>query len=275
MMKSLVEAAIKQRLVVCVLAVVLFFFGLREATRLSVDAFPDVTNVQVQIATEATGRSPEEIERFVTVPLEISLTGLPGLVEMRSLNKSGLSIITLVFTDATDVYFARQLVMERLIEVTTRMPVGITPVLGPVSTGLGEVYQYTLDHPDDGQRALTPTELAERRIVQDWVVRPLLRSIPGVAEINSQGGYVRQYQVLAKPERLLHHDVSIDQVFEAIAKNNANASGGILPQRSEQYLIRGVGLIRTLEDISNIVVREKNGVPLYVRDLAGVTLGHE
>ena len=275
MLTSLIRAALSQRLVVVVLALVLCAFGLREATRLSVDAFPDVTNVQVQIATEATGRSPEEIERFVTVPLEISMTGLPGLVEMRSLNKSGLSIITLVFTDATDVYFARQLVLERLIEVTPRMPEGITPVLGPVSTGLGEVYQYTLDHPDDGQRALTPAELAERRIVQDWVVRPLLRSIPGVAEINSQGGYVRQYQVLAKPERLLHHNISIEQVFEAVAKNNANASGGILPQRSEQYLIRGVGLIRTLDDIANIVVREKNGVPLYVRDLADVTIGHE
>ncbi|MFN4329397.1 MAG: efflux RND transporter permease subunit [Limnobacter sp.] len=275
MLGSLIRAALSQRLVVVVLSLVLCAFGLREATRLSVDAFPDVTNVQVQIATEATGRSPEEIERFITVPLEISMTGLPGLVEMRSLNKSGLSIITLVFTDETDVYFARQLVMERLIEVTPRMPTGITPVLGPVSTGLGEVYQYTLDHPDDGKRELTPQELAERRIVQDWVVRPMLRSIPGVAEINSQGGYVRQYQVLAKPERLLQHGITIDQVYEAVAKNNANASGGILPQRSEQFLIRGVGLIRTLDDIANIVVREQNGVPLYVKDLGEVTIGHE
>lgn len=275
MLNSLIRAALSQRLVVVVLALVLCAFGVREATRLSVDAFPDVTNVQVQIATEATGRSPEEIERFVTVPLEIAMTGLPGMVEMRSLNKSGLSIITLVFTDKTDVYFARQLVTERLIEIAPRMPPGITPVLGPVSTGLGEVYQYTLDHPDDGQRELTPAELAERRIVQDWVVRPLLRSIPGVAEINSQGGYVRQYQVLVKPDRLLHHGLSIGEVYEAIAKNNANASGGILPQRAEQFLIRGVGLIRTLDDIGTIVVREKNGVPLYVRDLAEVTLGHE
>ncbi len=274
MLNSLIRAALGQRLVV-VLALVLCAFGVREATRLSVDAFPDVTNVQVQIATEATGRSPEEIERFVTVPLEIAMTGLPGLVEMRSLNKSGLSIITLVFTEKTDVYFARQLVTERLIEIATRMPVGITPVLGPLSTGLGEVYQYTLDHPDDAQRELTPAELTERRIVQDWVVRPLLRSIAGVAEINSQGGYVRQYQVLTKPERLLHHHVTIGHVYEAIAKNNANASGGILPQRTEQYLIRGIGLIRTLDDISDIVVREQNGVPLYVRDLADVTLGHE
>jgi cobalt-zinc-cadmium resistance protein CzcA len=243
--------------------------------KLSVDAFPDVTNVQVQVATEALGRSPEEIERFVTIPLEIAMTGLPGLVEMRSLNKSGLSIITLVFTDQTDVYFARQLVTERLIEVRGNLPPGISPVLGPVSTGLGEVYQYTLDHPDDGQRELTPEELAERRIVQDWVVRPLLRSIPGVAEINSQGGYVRQYQALVKPDRLLHYGLTVNDVFEAIAKNNANASGGVLPQQSEQYLIRGVGLIRSVEDIGNIVVRELNGVPVFVKNLAEVTIGHE
>jgi cobalt-zinc-cadmium resistance protein CzcA len=260
---------------VVVIALVVCAFGIRASMKLSVDAFPDVTNVQVQVATEALGRSPEEIERFVTIPLEIAMTGLPGLVEMRSLNKSGLSIITLVFTDQTDVYFARQLVTERLIEVRGNLPPGISPVLGPVSTGLGEVYQYTLDHPDDGQRELTPQELAERRIVQDWVVRPLLRSIPGVAEINSQGGYVRQYQALVKPDRLLHYGLTVNDVFEAIAKNNANASGGVLPQQSEQYLIRGVGLIRSVEDIGNIVVRELNGVPVFVKNLAEVTIGHE
>ncbi|CAG2150391.1 efflux RND transporter permease subunit [Cupriavidus numazuensis] len=275
MMKSLVEAAIKQRLVVCVLAVVLFFFGLRAATKLSVDAFPDVTNVQVQIATEATGRSPEEVERFVTVPVEMAMTGLPGLEEMRSLNKAGLSLITLVFTDATDVYFARQLVMERLIEVSGRMPEGVTPVLGPVSTGLGEVYQYTLDRPDDGNRELTQEELAERRIAQDWVVRPLLRSIPGVAEINSQGGYVRQYQALVNPERMRHYDVSIQQVYQALARNNANSGGGVLPHYAEQYLIRGVGLAKGVDDLGSIVLKEVAGTPVYLRDVATVTIGHE
>ncbi|MFM1939394.1 MAG: efflux RND transporter permease subunit [Burkholderiaceae bacterium] len=275
MLARLVKGALNQRLLVVVIAMVVCAFGIRASMKLSVDAFPDVTNVQVQVATEALGRSPEEIERFVTIPLEIAMTGLPGLVEMRSLNKSGLSIITLVFTDQTDVYFARQLVTERLIEVRGNLPPGISPVLGPVSTGLGEVYQYTLDHPDDGQRELTPEELAERRIVQDWVVRPLLRSIPGVAEINSQGGYVRQYQALVKPDRLLHYGLTVNDVFEAIAKNNANASGGVLPQQSEQYLIRGVGLIRSVEDIGNIVVRELNGVPVFVKNLAEVTIGHE
>lgn len=275
MMTSLVEAAIKQRLVVCVVAVVLFFFGLRAAGKLSVDAFPDVTNVQVQIATEATGRSPEEVERFVTVPIEMSMTGLPGLEEMRSLNKAGLSLITLVFTDKTDVYFARQLVMERLIEVSGRMPEGVTPVLGPVSTGLGEVYQYTLDRPDDGDRELTQEELAERRIAQDWVVRPLLRSIPGVAEINSQGGYVRQYQALVNPERMRHYEVSLQQVYQALARNNANSGGGVLPHYAEQYLIRGVGLAKGVDDIGSIVLKEVNGTPVYLRDVAQVTIGHE
>lgn len=275
MMTSLVEAAIKQRLVVCVIAVVLFLFGLRAAGKLSVDAFPDVTNVQVQIATEATGRSPEEVERFVTVPIEMSMTGLPGLEEMRSLNKAGLSLITLVFTDKTDVYFARQLVMERLIEVAGRMPEGVTPVLGPVSTGLGEVYQYTLDRADDGDRDLTQEELAERRIAQDWVVRPLLRSIPGVAEINSQGGYVRQYQALVNPDRMRHYEVSLQQVYQALARNNANSGGGVLPHYAEQYLIRGVGLAKGVDDIGSIVLKEVNGTPVYLRDVAQVTIGHE
>ncbi|GGH66096.1 cytochrome-c peroxidase [Comamonas phosphati] len=275
MIASLIRAALKQRLVVIVLALALCGFGLRAAMKLSVDAFPDVTNVQVQIATEASGRSPEEIERFVTVPLEIAMTGLPGLAEMRSLNKSGLSIITLVFSDATDVYFARQLVTERLIEVTPRMPEAIVPVLGPVSTGLGEVYQYTLEHPDDGQRELTQAELTERRTIQDWVARPLLRSIPGVAEINSQGGYVKQYQVLVDPSRLRHYGLTVRQVVQAVADNNANASGGILPQVTEQYLIRGVGMIRSLEDIGNIVLKEQGGVPVYVRDVATVQIGAE
>ncbi|WP_153146725.1 efflux RND transporter permease subunit [Dechloromonas sp. H13] len=275
MIESLVRGALKQRLVVAVIASVLFFFGLDAARKLSVDAFPDVTNIQVQIATEAPGRSPEEVERFATVPLEVAMTGLPGLEEMRSLNKPGLSLITLVFNDKTDVYFARQLVMERLLEVGSRLPQGITPVLGPVSTGLGEVYQYTLEHPDDGDRTLTQDELMQRRIAQDWVVRPLLRSIPGVAEINSQGGFAKQYQVLVNPDKLRHFGLSIADVYQAVGRNNANAGGGVLPQYAEQYLIRGVGLVRDLDDLRAIVLKEKDGVPVYVRDVAEVQIGHE
>src|SRR5215475_11142681 len=240
MLRSLVQTSLHQRLIVVVGAAILLVFGLDAARKLSVDAFPDVTNVQVQIATEASGRSPEEVERFVTVPIEIAMTGLPGMTELRSLNKPGLSLITLVFTDATNVYFARQLVMERLLEVGSNLPQGVTPVLGPVSTALGEVYQYTL----------------ERRTVQDWVVRPLLRSIPGVAEINSTGGYVKQYQVLVDPTRLRYYKVSINDVYQALARNNANSGGGVLPQGPEAFLVRGVGLIRDLEDIRSIVLKE-------------------
>ena len=274
-MDALLRAAITQRLIVVVIAAVLLVFGLNAARQLSVDAFPDVTNVQVQIATEAPGRSPEEVERFVTVPVEIAMTGLPGLTEMRSLNRPGLSLITLVFTDQTDVYFARQLVLERLIEAGGRLPPGVTPVLGPVSTALGEVYQYTLERPDDGKRELTREELIERRIAQDWVVRPLLRSIPGVAEINSTGGYVRQYQVLVDPDRLRYYKVTIQDVWQALARNNANAGGGVLPQGPEQFLVRGVGLVKDLDDIRNIVLKEVGNTPVYVRDVAEVTFGEE
>ena len=273
MISSLIREALKARLIMLVIALALVGFGIRSTLKLSVDAFPDVTNVQVQIATEAPGRSPEEVERFVTVPLEIGMTGLPGLTEMRSLNRSGLSIITLVFTDATDVYFARQLVMERLMEATTRLPEGVTPILGPVSTGLGEVYQYTLQRNDDGTRKLSDAELMERRSVQDWVVRPMLRSIPGIAEINSFGGLEKQYQVLVNPDRLRHYHLSLEEVRTALAKNNANSGGGILPLGPEQYLIRGLGLTKTVDDISNIVLQEERGIPVFVRDVAEVKIG--
>lgn len=275
MIEALIRASLKQRLIIVVIACALLAFGLNAARHLSVDAFPDVTNVQVQVATEAPGRSPEEVERFVTVPLEIAMTGMPGLTEMRSLNKPGLSLITLVFTDETDVYFARQLVMERLFEVSENMPEGVHPVLGPVSTALGEVYQYTLEKPDDGERALTKEELTARRTVQDWTVRPLLRSIAGVAEINSTGGYVRQYQILVNPERLRHYQLSIDDVYHAVAHNNENSGGGILTAHAEQYLIRGIGLVRTLDDIRGVVLKETGGVPVTVRDVADVQFGEE
>ncbi len=273
MLYSFTNVMLRQRLLVVVISLVLIGFGLRATTKLAVDAFPDVTNIQVQVATLSLGRSPEEIERLITVPVEIAMTGLPGLVEMRSLNKSGLSLITLVFTDETDVFFARQLVMERLIGVRERLPVGVSPELGPVSTGLGEVYQYTLDHPDDGERELTVEELTERRTIQDWVVRPMLRSIPGVAEINSLGGYQKQYHVLINPERLRHYDLTLSQVDHALALNNANASGNILALHAEQYLIRTQGLITTLKDIENIVLKEIDGVPVFVRDVAEVNFG--
>ncbi len=280
MIAALIRWSLQERILVAVICVVMLIAGAFAVKRLSVDAFPDVTNVQVQVATEAPGRPPTEVERFVTVPIEISMTGLPGLVEMRSLNRNGISLITLVFTDKTDVYFARQLVLERLVEVTQRLPAGVTPVLGPVSTGLGEVYQYTLERKDDRDaqgrlKPLSEEELRSRREVQDWVVRPMLRSISGVADINSQGGYARQYQVKVNPDRLRYYGLSVKEVYEAVARNNANSSGGVLPALAEQYLIRGVGLIASLEDVGNIALKEFQGTPVYVKDVASVAFGSE
>lgn len=275
MIEPIVRAALAQRVVVVVLGVVLLIAGLLSINKLAVDAFPDVTNVQVQIAAEVPGRSPEEVERFVTIPIEIAMTGLPGLTEMRSLNRNGIAVITLVFTDETNIYSARQIVLERLIEVVNRMPTGVTPVLGPVSTGLGEVYQYTLEHPADGKKPLSVEELTERRIIQDWIVRPMLRGVPGVAEINTMGGYAREYQVSVNPERLHHYNLNVQDVYAAIARNNANTGGGQMPVFAERYLIRGVGLIQDTDDIGNIVLKEVNGTPVFVRNVANVRMGTE
>ena len=274
-MRGLIAHVLHQRLIVLVVSLMLLAFGLNATQHLSVDAFPDVTNVQVQIATEAPGKSPEEVERFITIPVEIGMTGLPGLTDMRSLSKPGLSLVTLVFEDGKGVYFERQLVSERLSELRDRMPQGIAPVLGPVSNALGEVYQYTLEGPEDGNRTLTHDELIEWRTVQDWVVRPLLRSIPGVAEINSTGGYVKEYQTLVDPQKLRYYQLSIDDVYQALKRNNENAGGGIFPQHAEQYLIRSIGLIHGVDDIRNIVLKESAGTPVYIRDVAEVRVGEE
>jgi len=277
MLHSIIAGALRHRLILVVVALALLAFGFDAAQRLSVDAFPDVTNIQVQIATEAPGKSPEEVERFVTIPIEIAMTGLPGMTDMRSLNKPGLSLITLVFSDDSDVYRERQMVSERLAEVRDRMPEGVTPVLGPMANALGEVYQYTLEvsGESESKQVLTHEELIQRRTLQDWVVRPLLRSISGVAEINSTGGFVKQYETLVDPQKLYYYDLTINDVRDALARNNANAGGGVLPQHAEQYLIRSVGLIRDLDDIRNIVLKESKGTPVRLRDLADVRVGTE
>ncbi len=275
MVDTLVRAALKQRIIVVVLAAIALAFGIDATRKLSVDAFPDVTNVQVQVATEVPGRSPDEVERIVTIPVEIAMTGLPGLTELRSQNEPGLSIVTLVFTDDTPVYFARQLVSERIGDLQGRVPPEVHPVIGPVSTALSEVYQYTIENPNDGQRALTKQELIDRRIVQDWVARPLLRSIPGVAEINSTGGYVKQYQVLVDPVKMRYYNVTIHDVHQSLSRNNANSSGGILPQGPEIFLVRGLGLIQNIEDIGNIMLKEVGSTPVFIRDVAEVKIGEE
>jgi cobalt-zinc-cadmium resistance protein CzcA len=280
----LIGFAMRQRVLVVVLALMVAGWGIYALEDLSIDAFPDVTNIQVQIITEALGRSPLEVERFITIPIEIQMTGLPGLTQLRSLSKFGLSLVTVVFRDDVDVYFARQLVLERLFGVRSLLPSDVETVLGPVSTGLGEVFRYTVEKvasavAGEGAPAapwsISQADLQEMRTLQDWVVRPFLKGTPEVAEINSHGGFVKQYQVLVDPDRLKKFDLTLREVFESVARNNSNAGGNILEKHEEQYLVRGVGLIQSLQDIEEIIVKEHAGVPIYVRDVAGVQIGHE
>jgi cobalt-zinc-cadmium resistance protein CzcA len=276
MINALLDFSVRQRLLVVVAACLLAAGGLYALQALPIDAFPDVTNIQVQVLTDAPGLSPVEVERFVTIPLELQLTGLPGLAELRSLSKFALSQITVVFRDETDLYFARQLVLERLIEARKRLPKGIDPSLAPISTGLGEVYQYYLDGPvvsPDDAPAFEQQGVALRTL-QDWVIRPRLKSVPGVIDVNSLGGFVKQYQVLVDPAKLRKYDLAMHEVYDAVARNNANAGGNILERHSEKAIVRGLGLIRTLRDIEHIVVKQVGGTPVFVRDVAEVRIGH-
>lgn len=275
MIDALLAFSLRQRVLVVVLACLLAGGGLYALQSLPIDAFPDVTNIQVQILTEARGLSPVEVERFITYPIELQMTGLPGLAEIRSLSKFGLSQITVVFQDDVDIYFARQLVLERLIEAGERLPDGVAPLMAPVTTGLGEVYQYFLAGPGDpGGSSARERQLMEQRTVQDWIIRPFLKSVPGVIDVNSIGGFVKQYQVLVNPAALRKYDLALHDVFDAVAKNNANAGGNVLKRHAEQYIVRGVGLIKTSEDIESIVVKAVRGTPVFVRDVAEVRVGH-
>lgn len=278
MVDRLIELALRQRILVLVASGLVVALGVAAYRALPIDAFPDVTNIQVQIITEAPGRSPVEVEQFITYPIEVQMTGLPRLAELRSLSKFGLSMVTVVFQDQVDIYFARQLVLERLIEAREKLPAGVEPAMGPISTGLGEVYQYTLERPPESADTARPGEegdLMELRTIQDWIVRPILKTVPGVTDVNAFGGFVKQYQVLIDPDRLKKYDLTLREVFEAVAQNNTNAGGNILEHTSERYLVRGVGLIKDLQDIRDIVVKAHDGVPIFVKDVAEVTVGPE
>jgi heavy metal efflux system protein len=271
MVEKLIRFALSQRLLIVIAVVALVVFGGYSYTKLPIDAFPDVTNVQVQIITTVPGRSPEEVEKFVTFPIETQMAGLPKVSDIRSLSKFGLSLVTVVFDDSVDTYFARQLVLERLIEAKEKLPSGAEPVMGPISTGLGEIYQYTIEKPGGG--VLTTNDLMDIRTVQDWIVRPMLKTVPGVTDVNSFGGMVKQYQVVVDPDRLKKYQVGMREAFEAVARNNANAGGNIIERASEQYIVRGVGLITSLQDLGNIVITADRGTPVYLRDIADVRIG--
>lgn len=273
MLEQLMGAALRNRILVLFLLLLIVGFGGAALRSLSVDAFPDVTNIQVEVVTTAPGLSPLEIEKFVTYPVEMAMRGLPGLATMRSVTKYGLAVITLVFRDDVDVYFARQLVFERLTAAKEKLPEGVEVEMGPVATAMGEIYQYTLEGPEPTDEAEKVKFLTDLRTLQDWVIAPLFKSVPGVSEVNSFGGYLRQFQVTLDPDRLLKYRLAINDIHEAIARNNQNVGGNVVQRGSEQFIIRGIGLIRNESDIRNIVVKTHDGVPVFVRDLAEVNVG--
>jgi len=253
------------------LTLALIVWGVWSAAQLPVDAVPDITNNQVQIITQTPTLAAQETEQLVTYPIEQSLANLPDLVEMRSISRFGLSVVTVVFEEDTDVYFARQLIGEKLKEASEKIPKGIgTPEMAPLSTGLGEVYQYII-HPKKGsENKYSPMEL---RTMQDWIVARQLYGVRGVAEVNSFGGQLKQYEVSVNPHRLKAMDITISEVFEALSRNNENTGGAYIDKKPSAYFIRGIGLISSVEDVKSIVVKTVNGIPILIRDVAEVGYG--
>lgn len=267
-MEALVRFSLRERALVVVLAALLVGVGLWSFQRLPIDAVPDITNVQVQINTQAKALAPAEIEKLITFPIETAMSGLPGVEDIRSLTHYGLSQVTVVFEDGTNIYFARQLVLERLQEAKEQLPKGVAePMMGPISTGLGEIFLYHVD--GDRHSAM------ELRTIQDWMIRPQLRTVPGVAEVNSVGGFKKEYDVLVDPWKLTSYGLTFRDVFEALAANNANAGGAYIEHKGEQYVVRGVGFAQSIADLESIVLATRGGVPIYVGEVAEIALGQE
>ena len=270
MINAILRFAVSQRLLVLLMVAIMVGAGVYSLIKLPIDAVPDVTNVQVQVLTAAPSLAPLEIERQITFPVEVAMSGLPDIEEIRSVSKFGLSAVTVVFHDSVDTYFARQLVLERLSQAREQIPENIgSPEMGPISTGLGEIYQYELKAaPGSGYDA---TAL---RTIQDWSVRRQLLGVPGVTEVNSFGGYEKQYQVRLDPAKLQSYGLSLRDVLQAVTENNSNVGGAYIEHGSEQYLLRGIGLVASPDDIGSIIVKTgKEGVPVYVRDVGEVVTG--
>lgn len=269
MINALIKFSVSNRLIVLLLVGIMAAAGAYSLKNLPIDAVPDVTNVQVQILTSAPSLAPLEMERQVTFPVEVAMSGLPDVTEIRSVSKFGLSAVTVVFDDSVDTYFARQLVLERLSQAREQIPPNIgSPEMGPISTGLGEIYQYELKSTDGSYDAKA------LRTVQDWNVRRQLLGVPGATEVNSFGGFEKQYQVRLNPEKMQSYGLSLRDVYEAVARNNANVGGAYIEKGSEQYLLRGIGLVEKADDVENIVVKTgKEGVPVYVKDVGEVVEG--
>ncbi|HXS30395.1 MAG TPA: CusA/CzcA family heavy metal efflux RND transporter, partial [Steroidobacteraceae bacterium] len=274
--EAVIRFAIRRRWLMLAVVTAFATLGVWSFQHLSIDAVPDITNVQVQINTEAPGFTPLEVEQRVTFVVENAMAGLPRLESTRSVSRYGLSQVTVGFEDGTDIYFARQQIAERLQSLHSRLPAGLEPALGPIATGLGEIFMYTVDavpgaRNRDGS-AITPVDL---RQAQDWIIRPQLQQVPGVVEINTIGGYEKQFHVLPDPGRMLAHRLTFDDVVTAVLQNNANKGAGYIERNGQQQLIRVPGQIRNGRDLETIVVAQRDGVPIRVGDVATVGIGSE
>ncbi|MDP9529269.1 CusA/CzcA family heavy metal efflux RND transporter [Pseudomonas protegens] len=276
MFERIIQFAIEQRIIVLLAVLLMAGVGIASYQKLPIDAVPDITNVQVQINSAAPGFSPLETEQRITFPIETAMAGLPGLQQTRSLSRSGLSQVTVIFKDGTDLFFARQLVNERLQVAREQLPEGVEAVMGPISTGLGEIFLWTVEAEDGARKEdgtpYTPTDL---RVIQDWIIKPQLRNVQGVAEINTIGGFAKEYQIAPDPKRLAAYRLTLNDLVTALERNNANVGAGYIERSGEQLLIRAPGQLASIEDIANIVISSSDGTPIRVRNVAQVQIGRE
>jgi heavy metal efflux system protein len=276
MFEKLILFSIKQRWMVLLVTLSMGVLGVFSYQRLPIDAVPDITNVQVQINTAAPGYSPLEAEQRITFPVETVMAGLPHLQQTRSISRYGLSQVTVIFEDGTDIYFARQLVNERIQEAKSKLPVGVEPSMGPISTGLGEIYMWTVDaKPGALKPDGTPYTATDLREIQDWIIKPQLRNVPGVTEINSIGGFQKEFQVAPAPDKLVAYGLSLQDIVTALERNNNNIGAGYIERSGEQYLIRAPGQVASIDDISNIVLKTQKNTPIRIKDIAEVGIGKE
>jgi cobalt-zinc-cadmium resistance protein CzcA len=276
MFEKLIQFSIRQRWLIMLLVAMAAIAGIYNYQRLPIDAVPDITNVQVQINTEAPGYTPLEVEQRITFPLELALGGLPRMEYTRSLSRYGLSQVTVIFRDGTDIYFARQLIAERLQSVNDSLPEGIEPEMGPIATGLGEIFMYTVEAEPGAKNADgSPIKPSDLRTVQDWIIKPQLRNVPGVIEVNTIGGYERQIHVTPHPDRLITYGLTMGDVLAALEANNLNVGAGYIERNGEQYLIRSPGQVKSIEELRSIVLENRDGVPIHIWDVADVFEGRE
>ncbi|MEZ4898500.1 MAG: CusA/CzcA family heavy metal efflux RND transporter [Saprospiraceae bacterium] len=272
MLEKIINYSIHNKLIVILFTLGIVGFGVYSLTQIPIGAVPDVTNNQVQVITTSRNLSTQDVEKFLTYPVELEMANLPGVKEIRSVSKFGLSVVTIVFEDRIGTYLPRQLIAEKLKTASEKIPAGFgSPFMGPVSTGLGEIYQYVLDVDSAYADRYTITDI---RTIQDWIVKRALSGIPGVVEVNTWGGYLKQYEVAIDPERLRSMQISVTDVYDALESNNNVAGGGYIERAHESYFIRGEGLVKTLDDIEDIVVTSRNDLPVFIRDIAQVGYGH-